>query len=122
MQYKTRYIVSAFDNQMDWAKVEEFTQALIQDEIFNEFPPIAGFETIIDESDLGKNFIRGFEADDGEIKEEHIGIKAWVVTDGHHRAFAFNKALEKTGLLCFNHIETVEDYSCVTKQENLTKF
>lgn len=116
MQYETQYILSAFQNAMDWEKVERYTKELIESDISgihptDVFPPITGFETTITEEDLGETFISGQE-NLITVTKEHLGKKVWKVTDGHHRAFAFNRAYEQTRLLCFKWIETKDDTTC----------
>lgn len=127
MQYESIYILSAFQNQMDWTKVEMYTKELIESDINGKhpsdvFPPIKGYETIIDETDLGDKFIWGDLDRMIEVTEEHLGKKVWKVTDGHHRAFAFARAYEQTNLLCFKWIETELDYSCFVSQQEILTF
>lgn len=127
MQHESIYILSAFENQMDWSKVERYTEELIQSDIdgihpSDVFPPIKGYETTIDKTDLGSNFIWGDLDRMIEVTKEHLGKKVWKVTDGHHRAFAFARAYEQTKLLCFKWIETERDYATLTSQEEIENF
>ena len=112
------YLISAFDNQMDWNKVSEYAERLIIEDIYHECPAIKGFSRILDEDDIGTSFIRDQNEDLEEVSEIHLGLEVWMVTDGHHRSFAFRKAYEKTGILIFKWIDVEPDYSCfVTNQE-----
>ena len=113
------YIISAFANSMDWKKVEEYADRLIEEDIFNECPPILGFPRVLDEDDIGTPFIRDLESDDEEkrVDRSMIGKVIWVVTDGHHRTFAFRRAYCRTKLHVFLHINAELDESNVTCQE-----
>lgn len=78
-----RMVISAFANPIDESKVEEYTEKMRDMMLSHDFPPITGFPTVIDESDVGDYFLSG-----DEITEEHIGKQAWKVWDGHHRTLA----------------------------------
>lgn len=102
-------LISAFENEMDWDKVDEFTQVLKIEMMSHDFPPLEGYPIIIDENDLGLVFMNL-----NEITEEHIGQLAWKVTNGHHRAFAAVNA----GL---PHIPVELDYSCRANEKELSQ-
>ena len=54
-----------------------------QEMLQNDFPAITGFPIIINQEDIGENFLSG-----EEITEDYIGKQAWKVWDGHHRVLA----------------------------------
>lgn len=107
---KPTLIISAFANDMDSGKVEHYTNVMRVEMLSHSFPPIEGFPTIIDESDVGDFFLTG-----EEIEECHIGILAWKVTDGHHRA---------KSAICAKlpYIETELDYSTITNEVDMKNF
>lgn len=58
---KPEWIVSAFQNEMDWNKVEDFTLEMKEKMLSHDFPSILGFPSIIDENDVGQFFLCGDE-------------------------------------------------------------
>lgn len=78
-----KMVVSAFSNPIDNNKVEKYTEIMQRDMIQNDFPAITGYPFIIDDNDVGLEFMSG-----EKITEEMIGQKAWKVWDGHHRVLA----------------------------------
>ena len=122
-QVNTDYLISAFENGMDWDKVDEYAERLIIEDIYHECPAIQGFYRILDENDIGTPFIRHPDLEgDVLVSEEHMGFKIWVVTNGHHRSFAFRKAYAKTGILVFKGIDVTPDYSCFVTQQELENY
>ena len=109
-QIKPSMIISAFENEMDFEKVEEYTQIMKVEMLSHSFPPIMGFPTIIDEDDVGQYFLNG-----EEIEERHIGKLAWKVTDGHHRATSSINAN-------LPYIEVELDYGTITSKIDLENF
>ena len=79
----TDLLVSAFENPIDWDKVEVYTVKMKADALSHEFPKVTGFPAIIDDSDVGGYFLNG-----NEITESDIGKQIWKVWDGHHRSIA----------------------------------
>ena len=104
-------IISAFENCIDFDKVEQYTEIMRREMLNHQFPPIQGYPVILTEEDyLTTNFLNG------EYVEEHnIGQIAWKVTDGHHRTIA---AIEAN----VPHLEVELDYSCITNEEELKQF
>lgn len=100
-------IISAFDNAMDWSKVDCYAQKMNQEMLHHGFPPISGYPTIISDADVGGAFLTG-----EEIGEHHIGEYAWKVTDGHHRSFASIQAE-------LPYLETSLDESTITDELEL---
>jgi len=108
-QVNPNTVISSFQNEMDWDKVERYTQEMKEKMLSHDFPPITGFPSIINESDIGQKFLNG-----NEITEEDIGKQVWKVTDGHHRAIsAINAELP--------YIEVELDYSTITDPNELEK-
>lgn len=100
-------IISAFSNQMDWNKVEKYTEIMKEEMLQNDFPPILGYPGYIDEAHVGTEFLNGTE-----ITKKDIGKQVWYVTDGHHRAIsAINAKLP--------YIKTKLDYSAIVSENNL---
>ena len=103
-------IISAFENDIDEAKIEEYTKVMQREMLSHDFPPIMGYPFIITEDDIGRILLTG-----EEIEEEHIGCLLWCVTDGHHRSIsAINANLP--------HFEVKLDYSTITSDEDLNQF
>jgi hypothetical protein len=73
----------------------------------NNFPAIEGYPSIINEDDIGKEFLTG-----EEITSEHLGEYFWNVTNGHHRTLAAINAN-------LPHLLTTLDYSCITNENEL---
>lgn len=109
-QIKPTLIISAFENDMDSGKVEHYTNILKEEMLSHSFPPIMGFPTIIDESDIGIFFLTG-----EEIEERHIGLLAWKVTDGHHRS-------ESAIAAKLPYLETELDFSTITSEVDIKNF
>lgn len=106
-----KYIISAFQNEMDYNKVEEYARIMSIKMLSHEFPPIQGYPCKIDEDDIMHNsFIDG-----RKIQPYDLGKTCWRVTDGHHRSLAANIA-------DLPHIETTLDYSCITSEEDFKNF
>ena len=103
---KPTRIISAFQNEMDWKKVNEYTDIMTAEMLSHDFPDIQGFPYIIQEEDVGGMFLTE------EIEEEHIGQMAWKVTDGHHRSFAAIAAN-------LPYIGVELDYSTITNEKDL---
>lgn len=76
-------IISAFENIIDVDKLEKYTNIFNSKMLSHGFPPIKGYPNIIDESDVGKEFLSG-----NVVSEDNIGEYVWVLTDGHHRTLA----------------------------------
>lgn len=109
-QIDPRLIISAFDNEIDQQKVEDFTVILKLDMLGHNFPEIAGFPHIIDENDLSKEFLCG-----DPVTEEYIGKLAWMVTDGHHRSLAAIAAQ-------LPYFPTTLDYNTITDEKDFNNF
>lgn len=113
MEANTDLLISAFWNEIDWDKVNEYADRLIQEDIYHECPAIWGFWRTLDEDDIGTPLIRDPELENNDkVTEAHIGMQAWVVTDGHHRSFAFRRAYAETRLLVFKWISVEFDKTC----------
>lgn len=69
-------ILSAFENHIDENSLEYYRQ---KSDL--ECDDISGYESVIDEDDIGKLFISG-----EEVSNKHIGEKVLYVHDGHHRS------------------------------------
>ena len=100
-------IISAFANEINPVKLEEYTLLMQEKLLSHDFPLIKGFPSVIDENDVGQEFLNG-----ETITDEHIGTKVWKVTDGHHRSLAAINA----GL---PYIRTEIDYSTITEEKDL---
>ncbi len=109
-QIKTEFIISAFENDIDSDKLEEYTNIMKTEMLSHSFPPILGFPTIIDENDIGEFFLNG-----EEVTEEHIGKLCWKVTDGHHRSLSAIAAR-------LPYLETDLDYNTLTNETDLANF
>lgn len=105
-----RMIISAFTNEIDSEKVEDFTQVMQSEMLSHTFPPIKGFPTIIDEDDL-----EGWFVDGRSIPETCLGKLAWKVTDGHHRSLAAIAAR-------LPYVETTLDYTAITNEKDFGTF
>jgi len=106
----TNRIISAFENDINWNKIDKYTAEMQEKMLSHDFPAILGFPSVICEDDLGKCFLTN-----EEITEEHIGIFVWNVTDGHHRSIsAINANIP--------YLEVELDYSCITVEEELKQF
>lgn len=107
---RTDRIISAFQNEIDESKIEEYTNVMRREMLSHDFPPINGYPSIIDEDDIGMLFLNGEEVD-----KSHIGTLVWYVTNGHHRAIsAINAELP--------HLATELDCSCITDEKELQQF
>jgi len=94
-------VISAFTNPIDIDKMDKYTNTMKIDYLNHDFPPIIGYPTIIDENDIGKEFLNG-----DPITDKDINKYAWIVTDGHHRTVsAINSELP--------YIETKLDHSYI---------
>lgn len=109
-QIKPTLIISAFANEIEDAKVEEYTAIMKAEMLSHNFPPITGFPRVIDEDDLFGWFIDG-----REITEDLLGIEVWAVTDGHHRSLAAINAR-------LPYLNTTLDYSTITNEEDFKNF
>ena len=107
---RTDRIISAFSNSTDFGKVEEYAQVMRIEGLEHDFPPIKGYPSIIDESDIGKQYTTL-----KSVEKEHVGGLVWMVTDGHHRSFA---AIEAN--LPYLRVEV--DYNCITNEEDLKQW
>lgn len=106
-QIDPNLVVSAFENEMDWNKVNDYTDKMTADMMQHEFPPIKGFPSEITDEDVGGVWMNG-----DEITSDDVGKKIWKVTDGHHRTIAaINSALP--------YIETELDYATITDEAEL---
>lgn len=121
-EVSTDFLLSAFTNDMDWDLVEIYAQQLILEDIYHKCPAIGGFSRILDKDDIGLKFIRDEEEDECFVSEEHIGLEVWMVSDGHHRSFAFRRAYTRTGILVFKWIETELDPNCIVSEEELKNY
>ena len=110
-------IVSAFVNEIDYSKVNEYKERLIAEDIFNEVPPILGFPGEITEDHVGTYFMSG-----SEITLEDVGKSVWFVSDGHHRTLAFLDAYEETRLLVFKAISVKLDRACIVSEKDLIDY
>ena len=110
--YPTNRIISAFENEMDWNKVNHYAEIMVYQGFNHEFPPIKGFECVIDQDDVNSNtvFMNG-----APVLKENIGEKVWKVTDGHHRTFACIKAE-------LGWIEVTKDFNTCVNEEELKEF
>jgi len=107
---KTGLIISAFANDIEPDKVENYTEIMKAEMLSHNFPPIMGYPVIIDEDDLEGSFIDG-----SNIAETCLGKMAWMVTDGHHRSLAAIEA----GL---PYLEVTLDYSTITNETDFKNF
>lgn len=103
-------IISAFANDMDQEKVQQYTEIMKAEMLSHNFPPIQGYPIIIEEDDLEGWFIDG-----SNIPETMLGKQVWKVTDGHHRSLAAIAAK-----LPYLHVEL--DYSTITNETDLKNF
>jgi len=103
----TKLLISAFCNAIEEEKVSAYSEVMRCGECF---PPIAGYPTEIDESDLGDYFMNGMP-----IEECHFGMIAWKTTDGHHRSLAAIRAGTP-------FIDTEIDPSCFTVEAELAAY
>ena len=103
----TNLLVSAFENAMDFDKIEEYTDVYREQMLSNEFPPILGHPSILDEGDIGNYFMNG-----DEITEDDLGKQVWMVTDGHHRSISAINAKVP-------YISVELDYSTITDEKEL---
>ena len=101
--FRPSRIISAFENCMDYEKIETYTEIMKQEMMSHDFPPILGLLHTIDENDIEDDtcFLSG-----EQIEYKHIGQRAWKVTDGHHRSIAAINA-------CLPSIECQYDYSAL---------
>ncbi len=78
-------VISAFANEINDSKIEEYADIMTREGLLHTFPPIKGFPIIINEDDVERfgAFLSGVE-----LKSSDIGEYAWVTTDGHHRVLA----------------------------------
>ena len=107
---KTNRIISAFINEIDPNKLEDYSETMKGEMLSHRFPPITGYPSKITEDEIGNYFLTG-----EEINEDHIGLIAWYVTDGHHRALsAINAKLP--------YLETKIDYSCLVSEEQIKEY
>lgn len=99
---RTNRIVSALpDNEVDYRKVEIYAQEMKEnDELtgHNGFPEILGYFDVINEADLGIDFLCHYDLPTERITKKHLGLEIFRVTDGHHRAIAATKA----GIWCLD--------------------
>jgi len=102
---KPTMIISAFSNEMDWDKVERYADIMKESGMEHGFPAISGYPIIIDENEIGDQFLTG-----EEVSEHHVGQLAWKVTNGHHRSLGAIKA-------ALPWIDVELDYSTVTNME-----
>jgi hypothetical protein len=107
---RTDRIISAFENEIDWNKVDDYTNIMQEKGLSHDFPPIYGYPHLIDEDDIGKMFLEG-----SSVEEEHLGHLVWMVTDGHHRSLAAIAAE-------IPHLEVELDYSCITSEQDLNSY
>lgn len=107
---KTERIISAFANDIVQEKLERYTAIMKEQMLSHEFPPIEGFPTIIDDNEIGGQFLNG-----EEITEEHRGWLCWKVTDGHHRSLSAIAARVP-------YLETELDYATITNETDLENF
>jgi len=103
-------IISAFANEIEYSKVEQYTQIMQSEMLGHDFPPIMGYPVIIDENDICNYFLNG-----DEVIDSMIGKLAWKVTDGHHRSLAAIAAN-------LPHIEVTLDYGTITDPKDFTNF
>jgi hypothetical protein len=105
-----KFIISAFENEICFDKVEKYTNIMREEMLSNNFPPIKGFPCIIDEDDLEGWFIDG-----SNIAETYLGKLCWMVTDGHHRSIAAASAK-------LPYINVELDYSTITDEKDFKNF
>lgn len=103
-------IISAFANEIEYSKVEQYTQIMQSEMMGHDFPPIMGYPVIIDENDTCDYFLNG-----EEVSDSMIGKLAWKVTDGHHRSLAAIAAN-------LPHIEVKLDYGTITDPKDFINF
>lgn len=110
-QVETMSLVSAFHNILDEKKLADYTKVIEENDLLRfDFPAIKGFPHVIDENDIGKVFLSG-----EEIEENHLGVSAWFVTDGHHRSLAF---LENN----IKYIHVTLDRTAITSEIDLHNY
>lgn len=81
-----KMVISAFENMIDYDKVEQYTEVMQSEYDFEyTFPPILWYPSIITEDmvDNEDMFLSG-----DEITSDLIGKACWMVTDWHHRTLA----------------------------------
>ena len=105
-----KLIISAFANEIDHDKLDEYTEIMRAEMLSHSFPPIEGFPAIIDDSDIGEEFLSG-----AEVTTNDIGKKVWKVTDGHHRALSAIAAN-------LPQIDVVLDSSTITDEKELAAY
>ena len=103
-------IISAFANEIETSKVEAYAFDMSIKMLSHEFPPIKGYPVLIDDNDIGEQFLTG-----EEITTKDIGKLCWKVTDGHHRSLA---AIESN----LPYLETMLDYSTITNETDFKNF
>lgn len=103
-------IISAFANEMDEEKINQYTEVMKTEMLGHNFPAITGYPVIIDEDDVEGWFLNG-----DNIAETFLGCIAWKVTDGHHRSYAAINAK-------LPYIETTLDYSTITNETDFKNF
>ena len=79
---KTELIVSAYENDIDLDKLEEYTNYMSEMMLSNEFPPIHWYWSIADWSSQ-EYFMNWKELKDCKPDEE-----IFILTDWHHRVLA----------------------------------
>lgn len=109
---RTCMIISAFQNEIDYSKVELYADVMREEMLNHNFPPIMGYPSILTEDDVDQSqqFLSG-----EDITEDHIGQLAWFVTDGHHRSLAAIEANLPT-------LPTTLDYNTITNETDLKNF
>lgn len=115
---------SAFPNSTDFNLVRDYAISMAaEDNLFDsEFPPITGFPSVVTEDDIGKELIPQLDFDSfdktGEnnfVTEDDIGKIIWMITDGHHRAFAARMSGKEW-------FDVVLDPNCITSSKDLDAY
>jgi len=108
---RTDRIISAFENCVDYDKVEKYANTMKAEMLSHDFPPILGYPGIIDEDDVDEKMFLNGEV----VENEHVGNLVWYVTDGHHRSLA---AIEAH----LPHLEVEIDFSTITSEADLKQY
>ncbi len=106
----TNKIISAFENSIDYSKIDEYTQTMQELMLSHEFPAISGYPHKLTNEDIGITFLNG-----EQVESKNIGNLVWFVTDGHHRAIsAINANIP--------YLFTELDFSTITTEKDMENF
>lgn len=110
--FNPKMIISAFDNPIDYNKVDKYTEDMLNEYDFEyTFPPIMWFPSIIDEDMVDNEYFLTGEP----VSEDDIWKICWYVTDWHHRVLSAINANKK-------YIDVELDRSTITIESELELF